>query len=107
MKVMSRQITKIAAGCFAGDQLVAAASGYTRARVFTDLGGADRSLVRHRRLGPGQGRRWRGLPPSGRCAREMIPQVPSATSTTLLDRTGVAKGLNFRLHFRQESLWTA
>ena len=91
---------EIAAGCFAGDRLVAAASGYTRAG-FMDLGVLTEPA--YRRLGLGK------AVVSALCdwtlAKEMIPQYRCNVLNSASH--GVAQGLNFRLHFRQESLWMA
>ena len=89
---------EIAAGCFAGNQLVAAASGYTRAG-FMDLGVLTHPA--YRRLGLGKAAV--GAACEWTLAREMIPQYRCNVNNT--GSHGVAKGLNFRLHFRQESLW--
>ena len=91
---------EIAAGCFAGDQLVAAASGYTRAG-FMDLGVLTHPA--YRRLGLGKAAV--GALCEWTLAREMIPQYRCNVNN--IGSHGVAKGLNFRLHFRQESLWMA
>ena len=91
---------EIAAGCFAGDRLVAAASGYIRAG-FMDLGVLTHPA--YRRLGLGKAAvaalcEWT-------LAREMISQYRCNVNN--LGSHGVALGLNFRFYFRQESLWLA
>jgi GNAT superfamily N-acetyltransferase len=91
---------EIAAGCFAGDQLVAAASGYTRAG-FMDLGVLTHPA--YRRLGLGKAAV--GAACEWTLAREMIPQYRCNVNN--LGSHGVAVGLNFRFYFRQESLWLA
>ena len=91
---------EIAAGCFAGDQLVAAASGYTRAG-FMDLGVLTHPA--YRRLGLGKAAV--GALCEWTLAREMIPQYRCNVNN--LGSHGVAVGLNFQFYFRQESLWLA
>jgi GNAT superfamily N-acetyltransferase len=91
---------EIAAGCFAGGQLVAAASGYTRAG-FMDLGVLTHPA--YRRLGLGKA--VTGALCEWTFARSLIPQYRCNVNNA--GSHGVAAGLNFRLYFRQESLWMA
>jgi len=91
---------EIATGCFAGDQLVAAASGYERAG-FMDLGVLTHPA--YRRLGLGKAAV--GAICEWSISRGMIAQYRCNANNT--GSHGVAKTLNFRLYFRQEGLWMA
>ncbi len=91
---------EIAFGCFAGDQLVAAASGYRRTG-FMDIGVLTHPEFRRQGLGKatvGALCAWssqQGLIAQYRC------------NTTNVSSQGVALALNFRLFFQSESVWLA
>ena len=87
-------------GCFAGDQLVAAASGYRRTG-FLDIGVLTQPAFRRQGLGKatvGALCAWssqQGLIAQYRC------------NATNVSSQGVAQALNFRLFCRSEAVWLA
>lgn len=91
---------EIAFGCFAGDQLVAAASGYRRTG-FMDIGVLTHPEFRRQGLGKatvGALCAWsskQGLIAQYRC------------NATNVSSHGVAQALNFRLFCRSEGVWLA
>jgi GNAT superfamily N-acetyltransferase len=89
---------QIAFGCFAGDQLLAAGSGDERAG-FMDLGVLTHPTYR----GYGLGKAVVGAMCEWSIARDIIPQYRCDAKD--LGSKSVAEGLNFRLYFRQESVW--
>ncbi len=91
---------EIAFGCFAGDQLVAAASGYRRTG-FMDIGVLTHPDFRRQGLGKatvGALCAWS----SQQC---LIAQY--RCNATNVSSQGVAQALNFRLFFRSEGIWLA
>ena len=88
----------IAFGCLAGGQLVAAASGYERAG-FMDLGVLTHPAYR----GQGLGKAVVGAICEWAIARNVIAQY--RCNVLNIGSHGVARKLNLRLYFKQESIW--
>ncbi len=91
---------EIAFGCFAGGQLVAAASGYRRTG-FMDIGVLAQPGFRRQGLGKatvGALCAWSGQ-------QGLIAQY--RCNATNVSSRSVAQALNFRLFFRSEGLWLA
>ncbi len=89
---------QIAFGCFAGDQLVAAASGYERTG-FMDLGVLTHPAFRHQ----GLGKAVVGAICQWSINQDIIAQYRCNVQNVGSSR--LAKALNFSLFFRQESVW--
>lgn len=89
---------EIAFGCFANDQLVAAASGYQRAG-FMDVGVLTHPEFRRK----GLGKAVVGAVCEWSIRQGFIAQYRNNVQN--VSSHGVAKTLNFRLYFKSESVW--